>query len=135
MNPHWKVILTFVAVFAAGAVCGGPIADWIRERQQQNRPPFAERTLRRFERELELSSAQKEKIYPILLAAQKNWRQLRQDNVHNLTSLVDRMHADVSAELNPEQRAKLETLRKEFRARAERFRGDRRTEAVTPPSS
>jgi hypothetical protein len=123
MNSPWKVILAFVAVFIAGVLCGGPVFGWIREKQQENRPGFAERTMHRFDKELGLTAAQKEKVEPILLRAQQDWRQLRQDNMRGITGLIDRMHEELSAELTPEQRVKLEKVRSEFRARAERFRG------------
>jgi len=123
MNQPWKVIVAFLGVFLAGLICGGPLAGWLRERHHENRPPFAERTMRRFERELNLTEVQKERIEPILLRAQNDWREFRQQNVRNLTGVVERMHVELSAELNPEQRVKLEDIRKEFRARAEQFRG------------
>src|SRR4051812_38380816 len=123
MNQPWKVILAFVGVFVAGAICGGPLAGWVIARAQDNRPAFADRTMHRFEKELVLTEAQKEKVFPILTRAQKDWRQLRQDNVRNMMVVIDRMHEELSAELTPEQRVKLEVMRKEFRARAERFRG------------
>jgi len=137
MNTPWKVILAFAGVFVAGAIFGGPFADWIKELRQNNRPPFAERTMARFEKEFELTEAQKEKIMPILVRAQKDWRQLRHDNVRNLTALVDRMHLELSAELTPDQQKKLEGISKEFRSRAERFRGrvldqERRRDAGGP---
>jgi hypothetical protein len=123
MNQPWKVVLAFVGVFVAGLICGGPLLNWARERLQENRPPFAERTMRRFEKEFELTDAQKERIAPILQRTQTDWRQFRQDNMRNLTGVIDRMHADIAAELNPEQRSKLEEISNEFRKRAERFRG------------
>lgn len=123
MNQPWKVVLAFVAVFVAGLVCGGPLLTRVKERQQESRPPFAERTMQRFEKELQLTEAQKERIAPILQRTQTDWRQFRQDNMRNLTGVIDRMHADIAAELNPEQRGKLEEISNEFRQRAERFRG------------
>jgi hypothetical protein len=123
MNQPWKVVLAFVAVFVAGLICGGPLLNWAKERLQENRPPFAERTMRRFEKELELTEAQKERITPILQRTQTDWRQFRQDNMRNLVGVIDRMHVDVAAELNPDQRGKLEVISNEFRKRAERFRG------------
>jgi hypothetical protein len=123
MNSPWKVILAFAGVFIAGVLCGGPVFGWIRERQQENRPGFAERTMQRYEKELGLTAAQKEKILPILVRTQKDWRQLRQDNMRSITGLIDHMHEELLAELTPEQRVKMEAMRKEFRSRAERFRG------------
>jgi hypothetical protein len=84
--------------------------------------------MRRFEKELELTEAQIERIAPILQRTQTDWRQFRHDNMRNLIGVIDRMHADVAAELNPEQRGKLEVISNEFRKRAERFRGRVREE-------
>lgn len=96
--------------------------------------------MRRFEHELKLTETQKERVLPILLRAQQEWRQARQENVKVLTGVIDRMHTDLSAELAPEQQARLEEMRKEFRSRAERFRGrvtepDRRLPATAPSKS
>lgn len=96
--------------------------------------------MRRFEHELKLTDSQKERVLPILLRAQQEWRQARQENVKVLTGVIDRMHADLSAELAPEQRTRLEEMRKEFRVRAERFRGrvmepDRRAPENAPVKS
>ena len=134
MNQPWKVILAFAGVFLAGVICGGPLLDWVRERSEAKRPPFAERTMRRFENELNLTEVQKGRIEPILLRTQTQWRQFRQENVRNLMGVIDRMHADIAAELTPEQRTKLEAISNEFRARAERFRG-RIHDQERPPSA
>lgn len=123
MNKPWKVILAFAGVFVSGVICGGPITGWIRHRQHENRPPFAERTMVRFEKELKLTPAQKEKIQPILVRAQQEWRQSRQENMRNMTGVIDRMHDDLGAELTPEQRSRLEEIRLEFKKRAEDIRG------------
>jgi hypothetical protein len=134
MNKPWKVILAFTGVFVAGLVCGGPLLDRLRARAEANRPPFAERTMKRFEKEFHLTEAQKQRIEPILLRAQKDWRQHRQDNMRNLTGVIDRMHVELAAELTPEQRGRLEEISNEFRQRAERFRG-RIREPESPAAS
>lgn len=123
MSQRWKVILAFVGVFVAGAISGQPLTEWYHRRQADRRPPFAERTMVRYERELRLTDAQKEKIRPILIRWQDEWRRRRQEHVRDLTGLIDRMHADVAAELTPDQRQKLEVMRQELRARAEQLRG------------
>ncbi len=123
MNKTWKVILVFVGVFLAGAISGGPIQGWYRNYQQERRPPFAERTMERYQRELKITAAQEERIRPILVRMQGEWRRLRQENVRSLSAVVDQMHREVAAELTPEQQVKLEEMRKELRLRTERLRG------------
>lgn len=123
MSQRWKVILAFAGVFAAGVVCGEPLSAWYSRYEARHRPPFAERTMKRYERELHLTPAQREKVGPVLVRWQDEWRRLRQENVRAMTTLIDRMHAEVGAELTAEQREKLELMRQELRARAERLRG------------
>lgn len=132
MNQPWKVVLSFAAIFIAGMMCGGPVLEWVGERLRENRPPFAERTMQRFVKEFNLTEEQKQKIEPILLRTQRDWRQHRQDNMRNLMSVIDRMHADVAAELTPEQRGRLTEISNEFRARAESFRGRIREQESAP---
>ena len=132
MNAQWKVILAFSGVFVAGVVCGGPLLDQVRARMEANRPPFAERTMKRFEKEFNLTAEQKQRIEPILLRAQKDWRQFRQDNMRNLTGVIDRMHVELAAELTPDQRGRVEEISNEFRARAERYRGRIREQETAP---
>jgi len=132
MNQPWKVVLSFTAIFIAGMMCGGPVLEWVRERLRENRPPFAERTMQRFVKEFNLTEEQKQKIEPILLRTQRDWRQYRQDNVRNLVGVIDRMHVDVAAELTPEQRGRLTEISNEFRARAESFRGRIREQESAP---
>lgn len=123
MNKPWKVILVFVGMFLAGAIFGGPLLGWYRDYRQERRPPFAERTMERYQRELKITAAQEERIRPILLRMQAEWRRLRQENVRNLSAVVDQMHREVAAELTPEQQVRLEEMRKELRLRTERLRG------------
>lgn len=123
MNKPWKVVVAFAGVFVAGAVAGGPLLALIHKIQHDRRPPFAERTMERYERELGISAAQRERIQPILLRVQDDWRQLRQRHVEELMEVVDRMHTEVSAELTPDQRPKLEAIRMELKTKVERYRG------------
>lgn len=123
MNKPWKVVLVFVGVFVAGAIAGGPLAMWVQNYRHERRPPFVDRTMERYERELQISEAQRGKIWPVLLRAQTEWRALREENVRKMSEVIDRMHAEVAAELTPEQQTKLEKMRQELRARAERLRG------------
>ena len=132
MNKPWKIILVFAGVFLAGAIFGGPLMGWYRNYQLERRPPFAERTMERYQRELKITAAQEERIRPILLRMQNEWRRLRQENVRNLSAVVDQMHREVAAELTPEQQTKLEEMRQELRLRTERLRGRVREREAEP---
>jgi Spy/CpxP family protein refolding chaperone len=71
---------------------------------------------------LELSDEQKAKIRPILAQAQTDFQQLRRQHVRDVAQMMDRVHGEVAALLTPSQKVKLDELRQEFRARADRMR-------------
>jgi hypothetical protein len=123
LNKPWKVVLVFAGVFLAGVVCGGPLLATIQQYRHDRRPPFIDRTMARYERELGITPEQKERIWPILTRIQKDWRQLKQENVRNLLGVIDRMYTEIGGELTPEQRIKLEKMRDESRERTERLQG------------
>jgi Spy/CpxP family protein refolding chaperone len=126
MNQRWKVILVFTGVFLAGAVCGGPVAArLLRTGRSEWRPGNMRlQVMERLEHELKLTDAQKERVRPLVLRAQEETQHMRRENIRNIAIVMDRMHAEISAELTPEQRIKLEEMRKRFRERAERVRGE-----------
>ena len=126
MNQRWKVILIFVGVFLAGAICGGPVAARLLRPPRPDWRPGGMRlqVMERLEKELTLTEAQKERVRPLVLRAQEETQHMRRENIRNIAIVMDRMHADIAAELTPAQRIKLEEMRKRFRERAERVRGE-----------
>lgn len=135
MNKPWKVVVAFVGVFVAGMVAGGPLLERWQSYRHEKRAPWVERTMHRYEQELDVTPAQKEKIWPILRETQKQWRQLNSENVRNLSAVIDQMHQAVAAELTDEQKPKLEEIRHEFRARARQLQSrtlDREDEKPSP---
>jgi len=134
MNKQWKVILVFACVFLAGGLCGGALTLRLDKRHRPpGRPDFRLDLMERLASDLGLSDAQKEKIRPIVQRTQEETQRLRRENVRDVAALMDRMHADVAAVLTPEQRVKLEELRKRFRERAEKVRGQFRDRDRPPP--
>lgn len=125
MKPSWKVILAFVGVFLAGAIFGGALAPrWLRVERQQSRAPFAERVMERLDRELELTDAQKEKIAPIVRRMAEETQRMRREGAITYRTVMDGLNAEIALELTPEQRAKHEEMRRRYRERAERARGE-----------
>lgn len=125
MNKPWKVILAFVGVFLAGVICGGALAPWW---PRPERPPGGPRgggartVMERLEKQLDLTEVQKEKIRPIVERMQAETQKLRRESMREFTAAMERMNTAIAAELTPEQRRKLEDMRRRFRERAERFR-------------
>jgi len=135
MNQRLKVIFIFTGVFVAGAVCGGPLVGrFLRPDRPEWRRGMRPQVLERLEEDLSLTAAQKEKVRPVVMRAQEEMQRLRRENVRNLAVVMDRMHTEISAELTPEQRVKLEDMRKRFRERAERVRGEFRDMDRPPPT-
>ena len=141
MDKPWKVVLAFVGVFIAGAIFGGALAPrWLGHGHfLQSRAPFGgPRMIDRLSADLALSAEQKEKIVPIVERAETETRRLRRESVQSFRAVIDRMNAEISPELTPEQRVKLEELRKRFRERIERFRSefhDREHRSTPTPSA
>jgi hypothetical protein len=156
MDKAWKVILAFVGVFIAGAVFGGVFSlrasgKRLAIEALQNRaapaaatqPAAAKKTgsglaaprgnpitpqlMRAFTRRISLTSEQKERIGPIVSRAGEDMLRLSQRNFEDTSRVTERMIADVSAVLSPEQRAELETMRRNWleglqKAKAERMK-------------
>ncbi len=134
MNKPWKVVLVFVGVFIAGAICGGPLVGrWLQPERDGSHGRFRLQLMQRLEDELGLNDEQKIKIRPIVQRAQEETQRLRRENVKAIAAAMDQMHAQIAAELTAEQKVKLEDMRKRFRERAERVRSEFRDRPAPPP--
>jgi Spy/CpxP family protein refolding chaperone len=134
MNKPWKVILVFVGLFLAGGLCGAALTMRIlKGPRPDGHPQVRFDMMERLEKGLKLTDEQKEKIRPIVRRTQEETQRLRRENVREIAAVMDRMHNDVAAELTPEQRTKLEDMRKRFHERAERVRVMFRDGAPPPP--
>jgi Spy/CpxP family protein refolding chaperone len=86
--------------------------------------PLTPKLLQQFSKGLGLTAAQREKIHPIVGRAGEDLQRLRdeelrrrQDNVADVSRVNERMYADVSGVLTPEQRVKLQDMRQRFEDR------------------
>ena len=136
MNKPWKVVLVFVGVFLAGAICGGPLAmRFFRPGRPEERAASRPQILQRLVDDLKLSEEQKAKIQPIVQRTLQETQRLRRENVKAIAAVMEQMHGEVAAELTPEQRVKQDEMRKRFRERAERVRSEFRDHDRPPPPS
>lgn len=147
MDKPWKVIFAFVAVFIAGAVFGGlftlrasgkrfagpPRSEMPRPHPDRDDPrggapglpkggpggqaAMAPALLRQITQRLNLTSEQKEKIRPLVNRAAEDLQRIRRESLADSTRVMERMYEDVGAQLTPEQRRELETLRKKMQER------------------
>lgn len=86
--------------------------------------PLTPQLLRQFTKGLNLTAEQREKLQPIVGRAGEDLQRLRdeelrrrQDNVSDVSRVNERMYADVSGILTPEQRVKLQEMRQRFEDR------------------
>lgn len=122
MNKPWKVVLAFVAVFAAGSIFGGLLMTRVGQRMVEKRraqlpPPNPPMMLRHFSEQLELTAAQKEKIRPMVEKAEEEMRALRQRSLKETGVVLRRIQQEFAAELTPEQRKKLDKMQERQRER------------------
>jgi Spy/CpxP family protein refolding chaperone len=131
MDRPWKVILAFTGVFIAGmfggALLGARYARHVfpspRNMPSQN---FAARLMERYVDRLELTADQVSKIEPIVQKAQVEVQRQRRENLREITRTMDQMHSEIAAILTPEQRVKMDELRRKFRERSDRIRRENR---------
>jgi Spy/CpxP family protein refolding chaperone len=139
MDKSWKVFLAFAGVFIAGAICGCLVG--VRVMRHLAPPPravlglnFGPQMLKRLGDQLDLTPAQVTQIQPIVERAQIDVQKLRWEHVHEMTQVMDRLHSDISAILNPDQRTKLNELRKKVLERAERIHREMHPEETPSPA-
>jgi Spy/CpxP family protein refolding chaperone len=134
MEKPWKVILAFAGVFVAGAIFGGALWPQWFGHEGRGRRGFGElHMMDRLVSELSLTPEQKEKIAPIVARAEEETRRLRRESVQSFRAVMEKANGEIAAELTPEQKAKLDDMRKRFRERIERYRARDRDREKAPP--
>jgi hypothetical protein len=81
--------------------------------------------MRQFTQRLKLTTEQRERIRPIVTRAGEDFVRLRQENLADTARVTERMYADVAALLTPEQRAEVETMRRQMEERVQAERQKR----------
>lgn len=95
--------------------------------------PITPQLMRQFAKELKLTPEQRERVQPIVGRAGEDFQRLReeearqrQQNLADVARVNERMYADVSSVLTPEQRQRLHAMRQE---REERLQAERQKRA------
>jgi len=119
MDKRWKIISSFVVVFAAGAVVGSLYSSWThenrsrewRERAKDDRPErtdFASRVMHHYTERLQLSPEQVAEIKPIVESAGKQLKEIRMGWSRNTATVAKEMNQAVIEKLTPEQKTEFE---------------------------
>jgi gas vesicle protein len=133
----WKLIVGFVVVFLAGGMTGvfvgasfahhlffGPYRGEMRERIRN-----------RLRVELRLSDEQMAKISPIIDKTAAQLDQIRAETGKRVHETFAEAHREISVDLTPEQRAKLEKINARHRRWFRHARGRHRPAPEASPSA
>jgi hypothetical protein len=147
----WKVIFATVVIFGAGVVTGGLLVKYSvvqnppRPRSQNNRPiqtisagGIRIEFLRRVERDLNLTSGQREQVDKILAASQERSKKIMEPVTPKIREELQQTREQFRGILNPEQKIRFDELLKQQQQqhqREQRHPPVRNPEAFSMPSS
>jgi len=121
---RWKIVLTLIAIFVAGAVTGGfftiRAVKYETSRRSEMRPemPLAvDRWLAR----LHLTPDQDQKLRPIIEQADNELRNLRALDLREIQGILDRAQDRINPVLTPDQRERLRQMLEERKQRVEQW--------------
>ena len=110
----WKLIAGFLLVFMAGGVTGAFIAAKTARHHlfaTSHHDIAAERMRERLQSEVDLTPEQLAKISPVVDKAAAQLQTIRKDTARRVRDTFGDMHRQITAELTPEQRVKLDQMR------------------------
>jgi Spy/CpxP family protein refolding chaperone len=117
---RWKVILSLVAIFAAGAVTGGVFALGVVKKvvdQKINPSRWPGSLLEAYQKRLQLTPAQIEQMRPVIEEARREWTASVRQAVGSYGGIIRRVDEQLEPLLTPEQKAEHQRIREEVRAR------------------
>jgi len=112
-----KLILYLAAIFVAGGVTGATVAVKAAKQIMTEAPrtgPFEARYLKeRFQSKLALTPEQAKVIEPILEKMSDELKAVRAESTKRIGAIMKSSYEQIGKELTPEQRAKLEQMKKD----------------------
>ena len=135
MNKPWKIVLVLLGIFIAGGVTGAFVTLRVGRHLIANRPgpeQWARNHLERLVKRLDLKPEQAEVIRPIVNRHMEELSRLRNEQMTESRKVFEQMQQEISAQLTPEQRTKLEKFNKEMRERAKKFIQERKNRPREP---
>lgn len=139
MNRTGIVVLVFIGVFLAGAISGGFVGARFSEDYMHRRAAelFAQQQFKRLSDHLGLTPEQRQRIQPIVTKAGKEIQEQRRE----ISSIAEKMEAEVRRELTEEQRKQFDVVRSRMRDNERVFqrwvreqRARRQEQALNPNS-
>jgi len=121
---RWKIVLTLIAIFVAGAVTGDFLTSW-RAKYAINRKsdlrPGTSFAADGWRARLHLTPDEDQKLRPIAQQADDELHNLAALNLRETNGILDRAQDRMSPILQPDQRGKLQKLIEERKRRIEQW--------------
>ena len=118
--PNWKVSLSLVAIFLAGAVTGAVLTLRVVKRiaaQQGQFEKLPGLILGRMQTKLALTPEQTARIKPAVEQATRDLRDLRTSAGTTILAILATLETQIERELTPEQKPPFEKIRRDLRNR------------------
>jgi len=110
---RWKIILSFVVVFAAGVAVGGAISlhfarDFFLSPPEPNQ--MAGSIMKHLQSELNLTAEQVEKIKPIVIETTREAAAYQHEVLGRIGEIFEKSDREIGAHLSPEQQARFKKI-------------------------
>jgi len=123
-TDRWKIVLTLIAIFVAGAVTGAFLTIRAMKYEMPRRivvPPGTPFSVNRWLAHLHLTPDQDQKLRPIIEQADNELRNLRALDLREIEGILDRAQDRMNAVLTPDQRERLRQMLEERKQRLEQW--------------
>jgi len=123
-TDRWKIVLTLIAIFVAGAVTGGFLTIRAMKYEMPRRievPPGTPFSVDRWLAHLHLTPDQDQKLRPIIEQVDNELRNLRALDLREIEGILDRAQDRMNAVLTPDQRERLRQMLEERKQRLEQW--------------
>jgi Spy/CpxP family protein refolding chaperone len=121
---RWKIVLTLIAIFVAGAVTGGFLTIRAMKYEMPRRiqvPPGTPFSVDRWLAHLHLTPDQDQKLRPIIEQADNELRNLRALDLREIEGILDRAQDRMNAVLTPAQQERWQQMLEERKQRLEQW--------------
>lgn len=128
---HWKILLSLVAIFIVGGITGSLLTARLVKKalaKRANWESWSVATLEQFQKRLQLTPEQVEKLRPVFAQRTEDYKRIRNNMVSDVLKVIQETNEQVEKELTPEQMERFEKLKQELRAQLRERAKSKRTE-------
>ena len=121
---RWKIVVSLAVIFLAGSITGALFTVAIAKheiRRQSDPSQWFQLTMQRWKTRLRLTSAQEEKLKPIVQETVEELRTLRTSDLRQTDEILARARTRIEPELTPEQRVRLQKMQEARKRRLQEW--------------